>query len=291
MLTFIRWLAVTGILAGSLSANSVLSCSYNGGPFVSTGCRSLATFSFTESLDWANAYGSADRNDPNQYAIFDTSNGPWISNPTGNGITVGASFGPGNIGNTSLARYDNFEMVLEGSQWQFALLDGYATYNLSFAKFGAGDNLLTTNNGSGPLELTFSQGISGAMFRVSTPTSGDTVATIAAYAVDHPTLLDTPIMTYTVQATNASGPCYTLFQSPPVPCDQAPYIGVQGGNGNIRSIVITTPDTAGLMIDTLYLDEYVSTGVPEPGTFSIIGAVAVGTMLLRCRYRFGAAKA
>ena len=97
MRTFLRLLAVTGILVGSLSANSVLSCSYNGGPFVSTGCQSLATFSFTESLDWANAYGSADTaGNPN--AIFDTLNGPWISTPTTNGITVGASFGPGNPG-------------------------------------------------------------------------------------------------------------------------------------------------------------------------------------------------
>src|SRR5215813_40093 len=92
MLTFIRWLAVTGILVGSLPANSVLSCSYNGGPFVSTGCRSLSTFSFTESLDWANAYGSADTAiNPN--TVFNTSAGDWNA-LTGNGLTVGASLGP-----------------------------------------------------------------------------------------------------------------------------------------------------------------------------------------------------
>jgi hypothetical protein len=54
---------------------------------------------------------------------------------------------------------------------------------------------------------------------------------------------------------NASGSCSTLANSPPVPCNLAPYIGVKGGNGNIRSIVISTTDTAGLLIDTLYLDE------------------------------------
>src|SRR4030095_14138586 len=99
MRTFIRYLALTGILAASVYGNTVLTCSSNNGPFTSVGCHSLATFSFTESLDWANAYGSADRN---ANAIFDTSNGPWISSATANGLTVGATFGPGSIGNTTL---------------------------------------------------------------------------------------------------------------------------------------------------------------------------------------------
>jgi hypothetical protein len=301
MLKTFKYMLLLAGLAGSLSANSVLTCSQNGGPFVSTGCYSLATFSFTESLDWANAYGSADTaTNPN--AVFDTTHGPWNA-ITDNGITVGATLGPGNTGGqTTLARYDNYQMVQVGGVWQYAAFAGYGTYNLAAGMFDAqpdggagspGDHLLTTNNGPGPLQLDFSQGISGALFRISTPTSGDTVATVAAYAVAHPTALDIPIMTYTIRATNASGVCTSLFSGPPVPCNIAPYIGVQGGNGNIRSIVISTPDMAGLLIDTLYLDESGGIGgVPEPGTFGFFTiAAAFGVVLRRRQFRGRAAKA
>jgi hypothetical protein len=301
MRTTLKYIVLLAGLAGSLSANSVLSCSLNGGAFTTTGCYSLATFSFTESLDWANAYGSADTaTNPN--AIYDTSNGPWNA-ITGNGVTVGATLGPGYTGTqATIARYDNFQMVSVDGTWQPAPFAGYSTYNLYSGMFDAqpdpgagspGDHLLFTNHGAGPLELDFSQGISGALFRISTPTSGDTVATVSAYAVAHPTALDVPIITYTIRATNASGSCATLASGPPVPCNLAPYIGIEGGNLNILSLVISTTDPAGLLIDTLYLDESgASTEVPEPGTFGYFSAALVlGVVVRRYQHRCRAAKA
>src|ERR1043166_4405347 len=81
-------------IAGSVSANSVVTCSANGGAFSTNGCYSLASFSFSESLDWANAYGSADRA-ANPNAIYNPIlHGDWNATTT-NGIIVGATLGPG----------------------------------------------------------------------------------------------------------------------------------------------------------------------------------------------------
>src|SRR4051794_17277805 len=289
-----RYIFLLGGLAGTLPATSVLSCGFNGGALTTSGCYT-STFSFTESLDWANAYGSADTvNNPN--AVYNpVLNGSWNA-LTGNGLTVGTTLGPGYNGTqTTIARVDNFQMVFQDGSWQFAPFAGYENYALYGGMFDAqpnagagdpGDHLLYTNHGQGPLQLNFSQGVSGAMFRISTPTSGDVNATVMAYSVANPTALDTPIMIYTINATNASGSCATLIGGPPVPCNLAPYIGVQGLNGNIRSIVITSTDTAGLLIDTLYLDE--STGVPEPGTFGVIGGAVTLLGVLARRQRFAA---
>src|SRR5215475_13632550 len=128
MQTTLRYIVLLTGFLGSLSANSVLSCSQNGGTFTTSGCYSLATFSFTESLDWANAYGSADTaTNPN--VIFDTSGGPWNA-ITGNGVTVGATLGPGYTGSTLLARADNFQMVFVDGSWQYApFVAGYENYN------------------------------------------------------------------------------------------------------------------------------------------------------------------
>src|SRR5258708_7781448 len=77
MRRILRYILLTGGLAGSLSATSVLSCGFNGGALSTSGCYSLPTFSFTESLDWAAAYGSADTV-ANPNAVYDPiTNGPW----------------------------------------------------------------------------------------------------------------------------------------------------------------------------------------------------------------------
>ncbi len=207
---------------------------------------------------------------------------------TPGGLTVGATLAYNFSGTqTTLARYDNFQMVYDGT-WQFAPFDGYATYQLYAGQFDAastpgaaspGDHLLYTNHGAGPMELDFSSGINGLLFRISTPTTGDVNATVAVYAVSHPTALDTPIMTYSILATNAAGSCSTLIGNPPVPCNLAPYIGFQGLTG-ARSVIISTTDTAGLLIDSLYLDT--SVGAPEPGTIFLFGG-AFMFLLMKAR--------
>jgi len=292
-----RYIFLLGGLAGTLPATSVLTCGFNGGALGSTGCYTN-TFSFSESLDWSDAYGTADTvNNPN--AVYNpVLNGPWNAT-TGNGLTVGATLGPAYNGTqTTIARADNFQMVFAGEEegWQVAAFAGYENYALYGGMFDAqpdgfagfpGDHLLYTNHGEGPLQLRFSQGVSGAMFRISTPTSGDVNATVKAYASLNPGLLDTPLMIYTINATNAAGSCGTLINftnDAPTPCNLAPYIGIQGFNGDIRSLVISTTDSAGLLIDTLYLDENVTDG-PEPGTFGLFGCAVtlLGIMVRRKR--------
>ena len=59
-----------------------------------------------------------------------------------------------------------------------------------------------------------------------------------------------------------------------------------GMNGNIRSLVISSTDTAGLLIDTLYLDD--GTGVPEPGTLGLLGGAVTLLGVLVRRQRFSA---
>jgi hypothetical protein len=78
-----RFLLLLTGLSGLAMCQSVLTCSFNGGAFTSSGCYTLRSFTATESLDWSNAYGSADTaTNPN--TIYNTSHGPWNA-ITGNG--------------------------------------------------------------------------------------------------------------------------------------------------------------------------------------------------------------
>ena len=287
-----RLLILLVLLAATLAGNSVLTCSYDGGAFGSSGCLSLSTFHVTDSLDWAAAYGSADTAvNPNE-VYNPVANGPW-SAVTAGGLAVGATLAYNYSGiQTTLARVDNFQMVYDGG-WQFAPFDGYSTWALYSGMFDAasvpgapapGDHLLYTNHGEGPLELTFGSDISGALFRISTPTSGDVTATIAAYSVANPTALDTPIMTYSIIATNAAGSCATLIGAPPAPCNLAPYIGFDGLLG-VRSLVVSTTDSAGLLIDTLFVDGS-EQAVPEPGTWRLFGGTLILLLMMKDRALF-----
>jgi len=55
----------------------------------------------------------------------------------------------------------------------------------------------------------------------------DVNATINAYAVEHPTALDVPIMTYRINSTQSAGLCAGLANgfNAPTPCNTAPWIG------------------------------------------------------------------
>src|SRR3954462_7594411 len=105
------YIFLLGGLAGTLWATSVLSCATNGGPLSTSGCYT-SSFSFTESLDWANAYGSADTvNNPN--AVYNPVLNGSLNALTGNGLAVGTTLGSGYNGTqTTIARVDNFQMVL-----------------------------------------------------------------------------------------------------------------------------------------------------------------------------------
>jgi hypothetical protein len=275
--------------ATRLSAVPVLTCSTNGGPFTSVGCYtspSFSTLGTLESVDWQTALGPA-----NQPAYNTTLNGPWTYT-TPEGLTIGLTRGPGYQGTSdTLLRVDNFYRFFDNSTgtWRpfncptyICVGNPYGSYNTYMGKFDAppdagaglpGDHLVSTNGNRGPLEIQFSEGIGGVKFRISTPTTGDVNATIAAYSVQNPTQFDTPIMTYTIKAVNAAGLCATLDNgfAAPQPCNVAPFLGIEGRPGDIRSVAISTTDNGGLYISSLYIDE-----VPEPGTLALFGSALVG---------------
>jgi len=290
--TQLRWLLlIFGLsgLVGNVSASSLLTCSFNGGAYTTSGCYSIAGFAFNDSLDWQDAYGTADYvANPNQ--TYDPiANGPWAAVTSGGlGVSSTLAYDYTPLAH-SLSRVDNFQMLYQSGAWNFAAYSGasYALYSGSFSSASTpgdppGDHLLYSKHDQGRLELDFLSGISGILFRVSTPQVGDLNATVRAYDVEHPTSSDIPIMTYSILATNASGSCGGLIQTPPVPCDVAPYIGVQGLNGALRSIIITTTDTSGLLIDTLFLDAAASE-TPEPGTMGLFGVAAMALIFKRNR--------
>jgi hypothetical protein len=288
---------------GTLSATVILSCNLNGSALPSGSCYSLQNFSFNETLDWQSAYGTADDtspNNPNYNPV--TSGGPWLAALTPSGLQVGSTFGPTYGGTNLISRIDNFGLVFNGTDWVFPFDPSVPAYN-NWQNFNGtfdapvdpnnpntgptGDHLLSTSGGTGALELQFSRGISGALFRISNGTSGDVDATIAAYGVLNPSATDIPLMTYTIHATlsgdgsTPGGVCASLYNDPPTPCNTAPYIGITGGGlSNIRSVVISTPTASGVYIDTLYLSD---AEVPEPSTFVLTGVVGILAILARRR--------
>lgn len=304
-----RAILLTLIMVAALPASTVLTCGFNGDALSGAGCYSFPSFSFTESIDWETAYGTANQaplaaGGPANSTTYDpvAAGSPWIAPATSSGLVVGATFGSSYSGSSVISRVDNFAKVIVGDGFKLASREAeYAAWQTYAGTFGAasdlsatspGDHLLGTASGVGGFELQFNRGVSGVMFRISTPTSGDVNATVAAYGMLNPTALDTPLMRYTINAHANSGPtpggtCATLFDPAlimPIPCNNAPYIGLQTGANNIRSLVISTPDGAGgLYIDTLYLSEAFDPSVPEPSTFALTGIAGILALFGRRR--------
>src|SRR5436190_3090778 len=169
-------------LAGSLPAATVLTCSFNGNAFTSAGCYTSPTFFTTDSSDWLSALGAANQS-PYYLGTAGTK-----TFTTGGGLTVGIAEGPGYAGGIDdLLRVDNFEKYFDSgtNTWRDYNASGspYMNYHIAQSFFDAppdsgagipGDHLLSYENNAGkPLEMQFSQGINGIMFRISTPTSAD----------------------------------------------------------------------------------------------------------------------
>src|SRR5262245_31402788 len=194
-----QYILLAGMAAGTLSANGVLSCSFNNGPFTTSGCYTSPSFSVIESFDWQTALGPA-----NQGPYNPILNGAWTYT-TPDDLTVGLTLGPNFAGsNNELLRVDNFYRYFDSGSgmWKAynAPFSPYAGYNSFQGMFDAppdggagspGEHLIHANGN--PLEIQFSRGISDIMFRISTPTSSDVQATLAAYAVMNPTASDVPI--------------------------------------------------------------------------------------------------
>ena len=299
-----QYILLLVLFVGTSSATSVLTCNFNGangGSLSSNGCyggtNNPLSFSAFESLDWQTGLGLA-----NQAAYNPITSGAWNAT-TSSLLTVGATL-PYDYQGTAdtLLRTDNFYRYYDSGTglWKSYLASGspYQNYQHYQGMFDApdtpaeaagsgapGDHLLSTSGGAGGLELDFNRGISGVMFRISTPTTGDVNAVLRVYSVAHPTALDAPIYTYTIKATNAAGLCAGLNLGTPVPCNLAPYIGVDGLNGQIRSVIVSsTGDTGGVYIGGLYLDDLGSPDAPEPGTAVMFaGALALFGAIARKR--------
>lgn len=297
-----RFLLVLLACAGALPAASILTCSFDGGPYSSIGCYNSPAAYTIETVDWLTALGSA--NQGAHHTVAEKPETYW-NYKTPDGLTVSLTLGPPGVYQgtaDTLLRVDNFYKYYDQSTgtWKTynAVGSPYGNYSIYMGMFDSkpdanagtpGDHLVGTSGGKGPLEIQFDRGINGIMFRISTPTSGDVNATIAAYAVPNPTASDTPIATYSIKATNAGGYCASLGSSTPVPCNVAPYIGIEGRPGDIRSVVITTG--SGVYISTLYLDDARHTtevpgntsAVPEPGTWVLLSGslMALGVAVRR----------
>ena len=289
-----RLILLIGGVAPVLPAVSMLTCSSTqSGLLGSLGCYT-APFAVVETVDLQTAFGvsSTTGYDP-------LTSGAWTYQ-TGMGLGIGLTL-PFNYsgGTDTLLRADNFSSYFDPNVgiWRYYTTPGspyqnYAAYQGMFDSVpdgGAGapgDHLIGSAAGLGAMEIDFSRGISGISFRISTPTSGDVNAVINAYAVAHPTALDVPIMTYRINATGAAGLCAGLSNgfSAPTPCNLAPWLGVQGGNGQIRSVIVSSSDYA-TYIGNFYLDDAFSG--PEPGTFILFGTAFAGLVLALKRRSVG----
>jgi len=280
-----------GGLAHVLSASSVLTCSFSAsGPLGSTGCYT-APFNVIETVDLQTAYGTA-----GTPAYSPLTSGAWNYYTPGQGLLVSLTLPYNYSGDTqTLARFDNFVTYYDATAgyWKGAgsfgsPYYGYGIYQGMFdsqpnASAGTpGDHLIGSGAGLGAIEMDFARGISGVMFRISTPTTGDVNATISAYAVEHPTALDVPIMVYRINATNAAGVCASLNNGShaPVPCNVAPWIGIEGGNNQIRSVIVSSADRS-TYISNFYLDD--TDTAPEPATFALFGSALMGLVVVAKR--------
>jgi hypothetical protein len=292
-----QYILLAGSLAPILCASPVLTCSFSAaGPLSNAGCYT-APFNTVETVNLQTAYGTAASNTHDLSAP-----GSSWDYTTSNNLTVGLSLPFTYSGAThSLLRIDNFIEYYDTNSgfWRFYNSNvpgnpylNYAAYQGMFDSqpdAGAGtpgDHLIGSQAGLGAMEIDFNHGISGAMFRISTPTTGDVNATINAYAVEHPTALDTPIMTYRINATQSAGLCAGLAHgpNPPTPCNVAPWIGIENGNGQIRSVIVNTSDNA-TYIGDFYLDDSVFAADPEPGTFVLFGSAFAGLVVAAKRRR------
>lgn len=150
----------------------------------------------------------------------------------------------------------------------------------------AGDHLLELTNG-GPLELTFlTTPVFGVWFEIAALSGSRNtlfVAEVQGFDASGDSL-GTYQLTETANGTG--GICASLAGKPPVPCNDAPYVGFYDPEGRVSSIYISVFNPGnlsapiGFAIDTLELDPSVVQGVPEPATPLILGGGLAAIALL-----------
>ena len=152
-----------------------------------------------------------------------------------------------------------------------------------------GDTLLALPNG-GPLELSFvGEPAFGVWFEIASMSGTNSLFEVYLQAFGNGGV---SLGSYTLTESGSygsGGTCTTLTSRPPVPCNDAPYVGFYDPEGRIRSIYISVCATGsvcipgqagysplGFAIDYLYADE-----VPEPAIPLLIGGGLAAMALYR----------
>jgi hypothetical protein len=285
------------MVSGVLGAAGITSCMFDGSlPSQNADpCYQAGTFFTTPlalapvTLDWGTAFGKADI--PNSLSASLTTN---IA-----GVTVGVSVDP----DFTLRRVDNEVFVWDPNIGAWVTPEGSGDSNIhadntydghfnapgSSAQTGDGAHLLDMN-GAGSYMLTFNRGINSAGLLLSSESAAfdsNFDATIQAYGQAGSLGGVGPLLaTYRISTTGVGGQCDSLNNNPPVPCNDAPFIGIRAP-GNIDSpqiykIVISATSGVG-NVESLALGslQFAELAAPEPSAIFLCGAGLVLIGLLR----------
>lgn len=268
MKRFLICIATLVAASGGLRASSVISCGIlNTSP---NPCSSAHLGTFNLQVDW------------NSLTATNPSDQPTIDGNSYN-TTWDASAGYVNVqvSGTGLIRADNYAMVQVGSNWMnptgqagfpyrfTGTFDSppdtsYTVSNLTVPVGTYGETLLGSKNAG-----TFVIGTTNAIlnsfgFRVASVTNANFDVTIQLFSSTDGS--GTPLETLSLASLTGGGNCPSLSNSPPQPCNTAPFLFVST-SGGIRSFAVTTNDGTGFYMSGL--DVYAT---PEPATMVITGA-------------------
>ena len=268
-----------------------LLCGTNPQNLQSSNCQTASSFSHNDSMLWT-AAGHAYEGPgwPNPQPMNASPDNPACSasftGTSSGGVTITASTAPGGTG-SYLGRYDEGPWVWAGDYvgWTFPgamyctsydwntgacktasstpylqwfqgpfYFDTSTTTVYGNGSLDANTALLGTTNGTGPVQLSFSQSLGAFGTDISTLSATNFTAALTAY--NGTTLLGT----YYVNATGYGGACRSLDSTPSnggTGCNNAPFIGI-GNVGPITKVLLSVTDNStgaptGFAIDTLLL--------------------------------------
>jgi len=313
--------AIVSVLPGGLWASSV-SCGFNLVSLQSSGCVSQSSFNFNDSMLWTAAGyayegpGQPNGEPPDGSVLNPANSASYTGVSAGGGVSVIATTAAGGTG-TLLGRYDEAPWVWAGTTlgWvqpgvsnctSLTYNNGVPTctssastpYLLTYqgpfyfdtstatvygnGSLDANTALLGTTNGTGPIQLSFSQSLTAFGVDISALNATSFTASLQAY--DGNSLLGT----YYIDAIGYGGTCTMLDIMPSAGgsgCNNAPFIGI-GNLGPITKVILGVTDdssggAAGFAIDTLQLGG-APIATPEPGAL-LLAACGLGTLIWRSR--------